>query len=265
MTIEHLVVDIGPHEINYRRAGSGHPVIMLHGSHRSGYVWQSNMVGLAEEFLVFAPDRPGYGASSEIGMDDPLPNMVEVAHEFMLAMGIKNAHWIGESRGGGIAIQLAARYPEAVDKLVLNAPVGLPPDEFPKPPQVGTPWEWFLDRSFEGSSPLIDEIREATLRDLEKAAAYEKRRLESVTPEYNQKGLLEDMVDVAAPVMLTWGRQDPVFPVECIERFRQLLPTLEEVLIIDDSRHLAFMEHADIFNAAVARFLKRDGDGADSR
>jgi pimeloyl-ACP methyl ester carboxylesterase len=56
-----------------------------------------------------------------------------------------------------------------------------------------------------------------------------------------------------------------VFPVECIERFRQLLASLEEVLIIDDSRHLAFMEHADIFNAAVARFLKGEGSGADSR
>ena len=40
---------------------------------------------------------------------------------------------------------LAAVAPEMVRKLVLNAPIGLPPDELPKPPEVGarSPWEWF--------------------------------------------------------------------------------------------------------------------------
>jgi len=183
--------------------------------------------------------------------------MAEFAVDFMHALGIDKAHWIGESRGGGICIELGSRWPDAVDHLVLNAPVGLPPRELPKPADVDgrSEWEWFVERSVEDPTLFGSDDREMILANLHKAASYERRRLASQPAEYDQNGLVEYIVRLRAPVLLTWGRQDPVFPVECVERFRQLLPNLQRVLILEAARHLAFFEKATEFNTAVTQFL----------
>jgi 4,5:9,10-diseco-3-hydroxy-5,9,17-trioxoandrosta-1(10),2-diene-4-oate hydrolase len=253
---EHTVT-IDGREVYYRKAGSGPSVMLLHGSHRSGAVWTATLEDLASEFCVIAMDRPGYGRSCRILGEEPLPDMADIAGKFCDAVGIEKAHWIGESRGGGIAIEVAARRPDLAATLVLNAPIGLPPNELLKPPEVGqrTPWEWFADRSFSRDSDFAESIRESVLEDLALAMDYEGRRLAEVTEDYNRRGLLDDIVRLELPVLLTWGRQDPVFPVECIERFKQLLPSEPAVFLIDEGRHLAFMEFAPLFNGAVKTFL----------
>lgn len=243
--------------IFYRYAGSGDPVILLHGSHRSSYIFNRNIPVLAQQFSVYAPDRPGYGQSQAVGPVDPLPDMVDFAYRFMREMGFEFAHWIGESRGGGICIQLAATYPSSVDHLVLVDSIGLPPNELPKPPELETRsrWEWFIERSFEDPTIVSDDLREVVLADLEKAASYEQRRLALVPKIYNERGLLEEIVKLSQPTLLVWGRQDPVFPVETVERFRQLIPALTEVVVVDNARHLPFYEHPAQFNRAVVNFL----------
>lgn len=247
-------------KIFYRYAGAGDPVIMLHGSHRSSYLFQPVLADLGKSYSVFAPDRPGYGDSDSITDSEELPDMAEFASGFAAAIGAESAYWVGESRGGGICITLAARQPSIVRSLVLVAPVGLPPRELPKPAEVGTRsvWEWFLERSLEQPELLDEEDKEAILANLAKADSYEKRRLRDQEPSYDTRGLLSEIIRIQAPVLLVWGRQDPVFPVECVERFRQLIPNLREVLILDDTRHLAHFERSDAFCEAVRAFLDKN-------
>jgi len=216
-----------------------------------------NIPELSTAFAVYAPDWPGYGESQAIGLMDSLPDMVQVAYDFLQALGYSKAHWIGESRGGGIAIQLATRYPHIVDKLVLVNSIGLPPNELPKPAEVGarTKLEWFVERSFEDPKIVTNELSTIITANLEKAAIYEERRLTSVALEYNQKGLLEHMVRITCPTLVIWARQDPVFPVECAERFRQLIPTIVDVVLIDKARHMPHYEHPEQFNRVVLDFL----------
>lgn len=249
-------VEVDGRRIFYRQAGSGDPVILLHGSHRSSYLFQPVLANLGRSYTVIAPDRPGYGDSDAIGESEPLPDMATFASRFSRALGVETAHWIGESRGGGICITLAAREPRAVRSLVLLAPVGLPPRELPKPAEVGSRsvWEWFLERSLEQPELLDEEDKEAILSNLAKAESYEQRRLRDQDPSYAVEGLLSEIIRIQAPVLLVWGRQDPVFPVECVERFRQLIPDLRSVLIIDDARHLAHFEQSEIFCEGVRNF-----------
>jgi len=259
MEIKTGYISVKNRRIFYRYTGEGTPVILLHGSHRSSFLWTRNIPELGKSFAVYAPDRPGYGESEPIGWTDPLPDMVDFANCFLQALGYTKAHWIGESRGGGVAIQLARQFPKAVDKLVLVSSIGLPPNELPKPLEIGSrsKWEWFVERSFDNPSIITDELREIVLANLDRAAIYEERRLASVPPEYNQKGLLEDITHITCPTLLIWGRQDPVFPVECVERFRQLIPNLVNVAIIDHARHLVHYEHPDTFNRIVLDFLTK--------
>lgn len=174
-------VSVGGREIFFRHAGKGDPLILLHGSHRSSYLWTRNIPGLSAQFSVYALDWPGYGHSDPIGRNDPLPDMVQVGHDFLHALGYSRASWIGESRGGGIAIQLATRFREAVDRLVLVDSVGLPPNELPKPPEMGSrpKWEWFCERSFDDPSIVNDELRDMVIANLEKGCSIRGKKIGS--------------------------------------------------------------------------------------
>jgi pimeloyl-ACP methyl ester carboxylesterase len=255
--IRSATIELDGRKIFYRYAGAGDPVILLHGSHRSSYLFQPVLADLGRSYSVYAPDRPGYGESDSVTDDEELPDMAEFARRFASALGIESAVWVGESRGGGICISLAARHPAVVRSLILVAPVGLPPLELPKPVEIGTRsvWEWFLERSLEQPDLLDEQDREAVIANIAKASSYEQRRLRDQDPDYDSKGLLAEIIRIQAPVMLVWGRQDPVFPVECVERFRRLIPDLREVLILDDTRHLAHFERSDTFCDSVRAFL----------
>src|ERR1700722_11763916 len=91
-------------QIYFRYAGQGDPVILLHGSHRSGYLWTKNIPELSKHFTVYAPDRPGYGESDAVMDTEPLPDMAEFAHAFLMGISHSREHWISESSGGSICI-----------------------------------------------------------------------------------------------------------------------------------------------------------------
>ena len=61
-------VDVGGLSLAYRRAGSGPPLVLLHGLYDDGRFWREQISDLSDEFTVVAPDVPGFGAS-----DDPPP------------------------------------------------------------------------------------------------------------------------------------------------------------------------------------------------
>lgn len=256
--VHSAAIELDGRKIFYRYAGAGDPIILLHGSHRSSYLFQPVLADLGRSYSVYAPDRPGYGESDSIRDSEELPDMVHFARHFASALGIESAHWVGESRGGGIGISLAAMHSSVVRSLILVAPVGLPPLELPKPVEIGarSVWEWFLERSLERADLLDEEDKEAILANIAKADSYEKRRLRDQDPAYDSKGLLSEIIRIQAPVMLVWGRQDPVFPVECVERFRRLIPgNLRDILILDDTRHLPYFERSDTFCDSVRAFL----------
>jgi pimeloyl-ACP methyl ester carboxylesterase len=259
-------ISIDRFRIRYRAAGKGIPVILVHGSHRSSYTFGRSIDALAREFLVIAPDLPGYGRSSAITRRQQLPDMPGILIKFAEALGLGPYHWVGESRGGGHVIQVAARRPSLARSLLLVSPVGLPPRELPKPAEVHsqTKWEWFVERSVDDPRVFTDEDRAVLVRNLDKAASYENRRLAATTEEYNRQGLVDCIVALTLPIMLVWGRQDPVFPVECVERFRELILDLRRVEIIDLARHLSFFEHSSRFNSVALEFFRSISTESDS-
>jgi pimeloyl-ACP methyl ester carboxylesterase len=261
VVVREETIAAGGYHTFFRCAGSGQPLILLHGSRRSSVIWQSNISDLATRFEVIAPDRPGYGSSEKIKPGRKLPDMADWANEFAKSLGHEKPSWIGESRGGSIVIELASRF-QAAEKIVLVAPAGLPPSELPKPDiKPESPkfefdeWQWFLERSIDAQTSSFDSLRNTALRDIQASRDYEERRVAELTADYNRRGLLEQIIGVKCETMLVWGRQDPVFPVENVERFRDVLPNLTQTLIIDRARHLPFVEHPALFNREVLKFL----------
>ena len=106
----------------YLEAGSGPPIILLHGLAMTNASMMSTLAALAKDHRVIAPDLPGFGDTGkpEAAYDPAFFSRWLIA--FMDAMKIDRAAIAGNSMGGRIAIETALVAPHRVDKLVLFAP-----------------------------------------------------------------------------------------------------------------------------------------------
>ncbi|WP_405136264.1 alpha/beta fold hydrolase [Nocardia sp. NBC_01388] len=93
-------------DIDYFRTGQGEPLVLLHGVGSRRQVWDPIITDLARHFDVIAVDMPGYGNSP--GTDSSVEALTEQVSDLILALGI-HPHVAGNSLGGTIALQLAAR------------------------------------------------------------------------------------------------------------------------------------------------------------
>lgn len=119
----------GGYDIHLAEAGDpAAPVLVfLHGSGpgASGVsnFRQNTAAFVAAGYRVILPDLIGYGASSKPeGIDYTLQLFTDTVHEALLAHGVTRASLVGNSLGGGIAIQLTLDHPGFTDRLVLMAP-----------------------------------------------------------------------------------------------------------------------------------------------
>ncbi len=115
-------VEVGEYRVNYASAGTGEPVVMLHGSdHRESWrVWEP-MLSLADTYGVVIPDLVGYGKSST---PDETPDYRAQAHvikDLMEKLSIQKADLVGTRWGGQVGLELALSWPEAVRSIVLIA------------------------------------------------------------------------------------------------------------------------------------------------
>src|ERR1039458_3778612 len=93
----------------YLRAGSGPPLLLIHGFMAYSFSWRFNMEALSRHFSVYAIDLPGCGFSQRPGdAQHSLASDAEGVLRFMDHFGMEQADVLGTSRGGGVAIVLAA-------------------------------------------------------------------------------------------------------------------------------------------------------------
>jgi pimeloyl-ACP methyl ester carboxylesterase len=95
----------------HTRSGSGEPLILVHGVTHRRQAWDTVMPYLEKEHDVVAVDLPGHGESADVpaGYDGGIPPLVEAVEDLARGLGLENPHVAGNSLGGLIALQLAAR------------------------------------------------------------------------------------------------------------------------------------------------------------
>jgi len=110
--------------VHYTLTGCGPDVILIHGWAASRRMWLHLCEVLGQNFRCWALDLPGFGDSDKPAEDwYSIPNYTAVMHRFMHAHGLERARMVGHSMGGMIALDFAATYPEAVERLVVINPV----------------------------------------------------------------------------------------------------------------------------------------------
>src|SRR3989339_706235 len=120
MTKTKLEVIISGVKTNYVTIGEGKPFLILHG-------WGSNTERWAEvaeqisknNFKVIIPDLPGFGKSDTLAVAWNTNNYIKWLEEFVKELGLVEFYLMGHSFGGALAVKLAIKYPQQVEKLFL--------------------------------------------------------------------------------------------------------------------------------------------------
>ena len=105
-------------KLNYRKYGSGPPLIILHGLYGSSDNWITIARKLEEHYTVFLPDLRNHGASPHA----PTHTYVEMVNDlerFYQETATEDAYLIGHSMGGKVAMRFAAEHPEKVNRLMV--------------------------------------------------------------------------------------------------------------------------------------------------
>ena len=110
--------------IHVRIAGSGLPILLLHGYPQTGYMWHKVAPLLARDFSVVIADLRGYGDSDKPKTDQKHSpyskrSMAGDMREVMRKLGHKTFAVVGHDRGGRVAHRMARDYPDTITRLAL--------------------------------------------------------------------------------------------------------------------------------------------------
>lgn len=264
------LVDAGGIKTNYLEAGEGPPVVLLHGSGPgvTAYAnWRLTIPALAESFHVYAPDMVGFGYTDRPdGITYNMDTWVDQIVGFFDALGLEQAHVVGNSFGGALCIALADRYPDRVERLVLMGAVGV---EFPI--TQGLDAVWGYEPSVENMRRIMDYF--AYNRELLTDELAEVRYRASIEPGFQESfsamfpAPRQRWIDaVATPeeriralpheTLVVHGRDDQVIPLENSFRLGQLIEKAE-LHVFGRCGHWTQIEWSDEFNALLMRFFTR--------
>ena len=118
-------VSIHGHDLAYRGGGQGPVLLLLHGIAGSSRSWIPAMQLLQRDYTVLAPDFLGHGESAKPLGDYSLGNHASTMRDFLNLLGIDRATVVGQSFGGGVAMQFTYQFPERCERLVLVGSGGM--------------------------------------------------------------------------------------------------------------------------------------------
>jgi len=264
---------VGDHNIHYLDIGKGDPVVLIHGggpgaSGASNY--RRNIEALSSRYRLVIPDLPGYGQSDKPKITGPRYAAYASAMLGVLDhLGIKRAHFVGNSLGGGAAIKIALEAPDRVDKLVLMGPAGLV-SAYTKVPTEGAR---LIFEYYGGDGPTREKLAgfiRVLLYDHSNLTPelLEERFQASIDPGLianpplgrGEIPILEELwrdprlAKLPHETLVLWGREDRVNPLITAEILVSQLPNAQFVSFTRCG-HWVQWERAAAFNAIVPAFL----------
>ena len=268
--VESKTVDAEGITTSYLEAGTGQPVLMLHGSGPgvSGTAnWKLNIGPLSAKFHVLAPDIVGFGETER--PEDivySLRSWTDHVWAFLDALGIRKTAIVGNSLGGRIALQMATDHPDRISRMVLmgSPGVGMTPTEGLAALRAYEPshdaMRHLLKNFFAVNPDLITEelvtIRyEASIAD----GAWEAYRSMFFDPKHKGSELAitaDEVRAIATPTLLIHGREDKVVPLAVSVNMLDLMPNAD-LHVFSRCGHWTQIERADEFSALVADYLER--------
>ena len=139
-------------ELHYVEAGEGFPLVLLHGNGEDHSYFEHQMEPFSRRYRVIAPDTRGHGASPRGEAPFTLYQFAEDLKEFLDGLGISRCHLLGFSDGGNIALIFALKYPQYIEKLVVDG-ANLEPDGLKRSVRLADKARWTWLEVLEASDP----------------------------------------------------------------------------------------------------------------
>lgn len=234
---------VGPHRVHYLVAGSGRPVVLLHGLGLYGLTWEDYIPALAESGArVYAPDLLGFGNSDRPAVDYSTPLETDVLRGLLDSLQIQQADLVGLSMGGWIAANFARLYPDRVRRLVLIDAGGLtvqPGAPTPYVPRSAEDVPRLMRLISPGRRTVPWALRSGVVREMQPLApVYEHFLQNKRLGVGNVDGKLSN---VTMPVLLVWGALDQLTPLAAGQEYHRQLPQ-SELVVFENCGHIAALD-----------------------
>jgi pimeloyl-ACP methyl ester carboxylesterase len=261
----------------FRVAGSGPPLVLIHGIGDSSATWEQVIPALARRHLVIAPDLLGHGHSDKPRADYSVAAYANGVRDLLGVLGVQRASLVGHSLGGGVAMQFAYQFPERTERLVLVGSGGSGPEISPVLRALTLPGAHAMllllrlpgarlqlgatvallramNTALGQDAPdllrVVDALPDATAR-----AAF-LRTLRAVA---DWRGQVITMLDrcyltQGMPTLLVWGTRDAVIPVEHGHRAHEAMPG-SRLELFEGAGHFPFHSDPIRFVRTVEEFL----------
>ncbi|KUI25020.1 alpha/beta hydrolase [Mycobacterium sp. IS-1742] len=265
--------------LRYYDTGEGPTVLFLHGSGPGVTGWR-NFRGIlpafSAHFRCLVLEFPGFGVSDDAG-GHPMIDAQGAVAPFLDGLGIEQVDIVGNSMGGGVGINFAIHHPDRIRRLVTIGGIGTnvfspgPSEgirllqEFTEDPTRARLVDWL--RSMVYDEALVTEELIAERWQL----ATDPETLAAARRMYGKKAFAQMMAfmrtadipqpwaqmhKVAAPTLLTWGRDDRVSPLDMALIPMRTIPNAE-LHVFPNCGHWAMIEAKAAFEATVLSFLTR--------
>ena len=263
-------IQTGAFKTNYHDIGEGYPVVFLHGSGPgvTAYAnWNRVFPLMKDEFRLIAPDMVGFGYTERV--EGQVYNMnvwVQQTIDLFDALGIEKANLVGNSFGGALALSVAIKYPERINKLVcmgamgVSFPITYGLDQVwgytPSPANMAKLLEIFTyDHSF-----ATPELAESRYQGSIQPGFQES--FSRMFPEPRQNGV-EDMAGnenyiryIPHETLIIHGREDRVIPMATSLKLFELIPNAE-MHCFGKCGHWSQIERSKEFAELLLWFFKR--------
>lgn len=231
---------MGTRTLHYTAAGSGDPLVLLHGLSGSGRWWGKNISALARRYRVYALDLPGFGGSR--GQPFSLDEAARLVSGFIDTLDGAPLRLMAHSMGGLIAERLALRLGERLRSLVLVDALGLP-----------------LRRSIANSTLRLPLALHYAPVSFWPVLAFDALRagplnLLRATWAIHRADLSAELAQITCPTLVVWGEHDMLVSARFGQRLHAALPGARWALV-KGAGHNPMWDRAEAFNRLVVDFL----------
>src|SRR3954470_4900808 len=273
MPFDEWQIELHGHRVIYRIAGSGPPVVLIHGMINSSRHWEEVALRLADSHTVIAPDLIGHGDSATPRGDYSIGAHAASIRDLLAAIGVGRASIVGHSLGGGVAMQFFWQFPQRVERLALVSSGGLGHEVSPLLRTVALPGMSgvlgvvaprrlldALDRAAPrlGSRGVYVRAVARALRPLEQPGAREAfvQTLRAVIDVRGQRVSATDRLYLLSqmPTLIVWGERDNTIPLAHGRAAHEAVPH-SRFATLPRAAHFPHLEDPEGLSAVLVDFL----------
>jgi pimeloyl-ACP methyl ester carboxylesterase len=271
-------VTVDGRQVNVVELGSGSPIVFIHGLSGSWQNWLEQVPVFARDHRVITFDLPGFGGSEMPAEKISISGYGRFVNTLLDELGVDSAAVVGNSMGGFIGIELAIRFPQRVERMVLVSAAGLSIEYLRNEralallgvaeSRLAAYSGWVASRSEAlarrpGARRLIFGIVAHRPERLPAPLVAEQVRgsgkpgflpaLDALT-DYP---IRDRLGEIACPTLIVWGADDKLVPARDADEFARLIPNSRKV-VWPETGHVAMLERPAAFNALLTAFLAEE-------